>query len=49
MTDTVGKTVKECEDCINKILAEKNRKEQKSVKDMTNDEFMEAFKKMGNK
>jgi len=49
MTHTVGKTVKECEDCINKILEEKNRKEQKAAKDMTNDEFMEAFKKMGNK
>ena len=49
MSEIVGKTVKECEDCINKILSEKNKKEQKTAKDMTNDEFMDAFKKLGNK
>jgi len=49
MTEFVGKTVKECEDCINKILSEKNKKEEKTGKEMTNDEFMDAFKKIGNK
>ncbi|MBO4339026.1 MAG: DNA primase [Clostridia bacterium] len=49
MSDTVGKTVKECEDCIKTILSEKHKSEQKAVKDMSNDEFMDAFKKLGNK
>lgn len=49
MSDTVGKTVKECEDCINTIISEKHKSEQKAAKDMNNDEFMEAFKKLGNK
>jgi hypothetical protein len=49
MSDTVGKTVKECEDCINVILSEKYKSEQKPAKDMNNDEFMEAFKKFGKK
>ena len=49
MSDTVGKTVKECEDCINFILSEKHKSEQKPAKDMNDDEFVEAFKKFGNK
>lgn len=49
LSDTVGKTVKECEDCINTILSEKHKSEQKAAKDMTNDEFMDAFKKLGKK
>ncbi|MBE6834658.1 MAG: DNA primase [Ruminococcaceae bacterium] len=48
-SDTVGKTVKECEDCIKAIISEKHKNEQKRASDMSNDEFMEAFKQLGNK
>jgi DNA primase len=49
MVDTVGKTVRECEDCINKILSEKNKREEKPAGQMDDDEFLNAFKKLGNK
>ncbi len=49
MSDTVGKTLKECEDCINTILSEKHKSERKAAKDMDDDEFLNAFKEFGNK
>jgi len=45
MSDSVGKTVKECEDCINVILSEKYKEEKKPAGEMSDDDFLAEFKK----